>query len=163
MRRSREINMIRKMEHTDANKLRTLLEGIDEFTKEEIVVAMELIEIAASNEKQKDYNVFVYDEEGEISGYYCAGKRPLTESVYDLYWIVTDPKRQRKGVGKALLNHAEKFVKSENGKLILAETSSQESYGAAQEFYKKNNYSLLAEIKDFYKKNDNLLIFGKYL
>jgi aminoglycoside 6'-N-acetyltransferase I len=154
--------MIRSIKPSDVEGLEKLLKKISNFNETEIKVAMELIEITVSNPSQTDYNIFVYEEDGKILGYHCTGKRPLTDAVYDLYWIVADPEHSGKGIGKSLLEHAENFVKERNGRWILAETSSKESYLSTQSFYLRNNYSIISEIKDFYAVGDNLLIFGKY-
>ena len=154
--------MIRKLEPSDSKVIENILKNVPAFIGEEINVAMELVNIAASNPKQNDYNIYVYEENGIVIGYHCTGKRPLTDGVYDLYWIVTDPQHNRKGIGKQLLEHAEQFVKENNGRWLLIETSSKESYSATRNFYMRNNYSIIGEIKDFYKVGDALLIFGKY-
>jgi len=154
--------MIRSIKPSDVEGLEKLLKKISNFNEAEIKVAMELIEITVNNPSQTDYNIFVYEEDGKILGYHCTGKRPLTDAVYDLYWIVADPGHSGKGIGKSLLEHAENFVKERNGRWILAETSSKESYLSTQSFYLRNNYSIISEIKDFYAVGDNLLIFGKY-
>lgn len=154
--------MIRKLEPSDSKVIENILKNVPAFIGEEINVAMELVNIAASNPKQNDYNIYVYEENGIVIGYHCTGKRPLTDGVYDLYWIVTDSKHSSKGIGKQLLEHAEQFVKENNGRWLLIETSSKESYSATRNFYMRNNYSIIGEIKDFYKVGDALLIFGKY-
>ncbi|MFN3873106.1 MAG: GNAT family N-acetyltransferase [Ignavibacterium sp.] len=154
--------MIRSIKPSDVEGLEKLLKKIPNFNEAEVKVAMELIEITINNPDQTDYNIFVYEEDGKILGYHCTGKRPLTDAVYDLYWIVADPEHSGKGIGKNLLEHAENFVKERNGRWILAETSSKESYLSTQSFYLRNNYSIISEIKDFYAVGDNLLIFGKY-
>ncbi|AFH50791.1 Putative acetyltransferase [Ignavibacterium album JCM 16511] len=154
--------MIRSIKPSDVEGLEKLLKKIPNFTEAEIKVAMELIEITVNNPEQTDYNIFVYEDDGKILGYHCTGKRPLTDAVYDLYWIVADPEHSGKGIGKNLLEHAENFVKERKGRWILAETSSKESYLSTQSFYLRNNYSIISEIKDFYSVGDNLLIFGKY-
>ena len=87
----------------------------------------------------------------------------MTEGTYDLYWIVVDSDLHGKGIGKKLLKHAEEIIKEKKGYLVIAETSSQPSYEATRKFYHSNDYEVLADIKDFYKVNDNLIIFGKYL
>ena len=153
--------MIRKLQSKDRKQLVSIVEDIDNFNDEEKQVAVELIDEAISNPNHDYYNVFVFENEGKISGYHCVGKRALTDGVFDLYWIVVDPKSQNKGVGKKLLDHAEKFVKKQKGRWILAETSSKKSYDATRNFYLRNNYSIVAEIKDFYTINDNLVVFGK--
>ncbi|MGQ9643808.1 MAG: GNAT family N-acetyltransferase [Ignavibacterium sp.] len=154
--------MIRSIKPSDVEGLEKLLKKIPNFNEAEVKVAMELIEITVNNPDQTDYNIFVYEEDGKILGYHCTGKRPLTDAVYDLYWIVADPEHSGKGIGKNLLEHAENFVKERKGRWILAETSSKESYLSTQSFYLRNNYTILSEIKDFYTVGDNLLIFGKY-
>jgi aminoglycoside 6'-N-acetyltransferase I len=154
--------MIRKLKQADISHIEKFLVNVKAFSESEVNVAMELINIAGNNPKQTDYNVFVYEDEGKILGYYCAGKRPLTDAVYDLYWIVTSPDSPRKGIGKHLLQHAEEFVLTNNGRWILAETSSKESYAAARNFYLRNRYSIIAEINDFYAVGDNLMVFGKF-
>ncbi len=154
--------MIRKLKQADSKHINDLLNAVPNFKQGEVEVAMELVNIAASNPDQKDYNIYVYDINGDIMGYHCTGKRPLTDGVYDLYWIVAKPSPSIKGIGRSLLEHAEHFVKENNGRWLLAETSSQESYTATRNFYLRNNYSIVAEINDFYSVGDNLVVFGKY-
>lgn len=154
--------MIRKLKQADVAVIEKFLKKIEAFSADEVKVAMELINIAANDSKQTDYNVFVFTKEKKILGYYCIGKRPLTDAVYDLYWIVTNPDHPRRGVGKSLLKHAEEFVLSNKGRWLLAETSSKESYAPARNFYLRNRYSIIAEINDFYAVGDNLMVFGKY-
>ena len=154
--------MIRRLKQADAKIIEGILTKTPNFNEDEIRVAMELVNIAASDQLQSDYNLFVYEEDGMILGYHCTGKRPLTDGVYDLYWIVTNPDYSNKGIGKKLLEHAESFVNEKNGRWLLAETSSKDSYSATRNFYMRNNYSIVSEINDFYSKGDSLIVFGKY-
>lgn len=155
--------MIRRLQSNDRGKLVSIVNSTSNFTDEEKSVAVELIDEALSKPEEDYYNLFVYENEGNILGYHCVGKRALTDGVYDMYWIVVDPKSQNKGVGKKLLNHVEEYVKERNGRWILAETSSKESYNATRNFYFRNNYTIVAEIKDFYTTKDDLIVFGKYI
>ena len=154
--------MIRRLKPADAEIIEDILKKIPLFKKEDIKVAMELVNITASNTSQTDYNIFIYENDGTVLGYHCTGKRPLTDAVYDLYWIVTDPDHGKKGIGKSLLEHAEDFVTQNNGRWMLIETSSKESYNATRNFYMRNNYTIISQINDFYSKGESLLIFGKY-
>ena len=158
----KESTMIRKIKLSDEVEIEKMLTRIPNFNKEEIKVAMELVNISVMNPNQNDYHIYVYEYDDNIIGYHCTGKRPLTDGVYDLYWIVSDPTSSGKGIGKSLLEHAEEFVRSNNGRWLLAETSSKESYTPTQKFYLRNNYTIISEIKDFYTVGDNLLVFGKY-
>lgn len=155
--------MIREIKQDDKVKLEDILFRTNNFSDDERKIAIELIDSAIVNANKGDYFIKVLEEADEPLGYYCIGKRALTDGVFDLYWIVIDPQITGNGLGSLLLKDAEKEIKNLNGKLILAETSSRKDYDLTREFYKKNNYQELAVIKDFYKKNDSLIIFGKYL
>ena len=154
--------MIRRLKQADVPFIEKFLGKVKAFSKDEVKVAVEILIITINDPEQTDYNVFVYEERKKILGYYCTGKRPLTDAVYDLYWIVTNPEHPKREIGKHLLDHAEEFVLSKNARWLLAETSSKESYAAARNFYLRNHYSIIAEINDFYALGDNLMVFGKY-
>jgi aminoglycoside 6'-N-acetyltransferase I len=154
--------MIRKIKQADAGEIEKILKKIPTFTPAEVDVAMELVNIAANNPLQEDYHIFVYELDDRILGYHCSGRRPLTDGVFDLYWIASDPDSEVKGIGKSLLEHSEAFVVENHGRLLLAETSSKESYLKTRNFYLRNNFSVVARIENFYSEGDHLIVFGKY-
>jgi ribosomal protein S18 acetylase RimI-like enzyme len=155
--------MIRKLQVKDREQLVAIINDTVNFSNEEKQVAVELIDEVLSNPKHEYYNVFVHEDGNKLAGYHCVGKRALTDGAYDLYWIVVDQMIQNKGIGKQLLDHVENFVKENKGRWILAETSSKESYTATRNFYLRNNYSIVSQIKDFYTINDDLIVFGKHI
>jgi len=140
-----------------------MLTAIKTFKKEDVDVALELIDIVLTKPDQDDYHIFVFEEDNKILGYHCTGKRPITDAVYDLYWIVVHPHSAGKGIGTKLLDHCEKFVRDRNGRWILAETSSKETYEATRLFYIRNDFNEIARIDDFYSLGEALVVFGKYL
>ncbi len=154
--------MIRKLKSDDRQQIVDMLSRTSNFKKVECDVAIELIDIAILRPEQEDYNIYVYEDNGKIEGYHCTGKRPLTDGVFDLYWIVVDPDVQGKGIGKQLLKHSEELVTKNNGRWLLAETSSKDDYDNTRNFYLRNNYTIVAEIKNFYSLNDSMIVFGKY-
>jgi ribosomal protein S18 acetylase RimI-like enzyme len=104
------------------------------------------------------------NEDGsEVLGYVTFGPTPLTESTYDLYWIAVDKSKHRGGVGKRLMKFTEEEVARRGGRLLLIETSSQETYGGTIQFYERTGYELVGKIKDYYKPADDKLIFVKRL
>ncbi|CAN5548568.1 hypothetical protein BH10BAC5_BH10BAC5_09080 [soil metagenome] len=156
--------MIRPLVKEDREKILQILIDTKNFNEDEISVAMELIDVYLNNEDQKDYEIFTDAGVGnEVNGYICIGPRPLTEGTYDLYWIAVNPNSQSKGVGSGLVKHIEEHLKKQNGRLILIDTSGKESYEKERKFYEKNNYKKLVEIKDFYRVNDSLVVYGKYI
>ncbi len=153
--------MIRKIQKEDRTILVEITNKIDIFNTEEKDVAIELLDDAINN-PNSSYITYIYEENGKILGYYIIGTRALTDGVFDLYWIVVEPEHQKNGHGKELLLHAESYVASNKGRWLLAETSSKASYEKTRNFYFRNKYSIISEIKDFYTIGDNLIVFGKY-
>ncbi len=155
--------MIRRLKSSDRPAIESILKRTAQFNPDEVNVALELIDITLNFQAQMDYNVFVLEDEEKVLGYHCTGRRPMTDAVYDLYWIVVDPDTAGKGVGGKLLQHATEFVKEQKGRWLLAETSSKETYEKTRLFYTKYNFNIIARIDDFYSAGDSLLIFGKRL
>ena len=155
--------MIRKLIESDREKIKSILESTDNFNEDEINIAMELINIYINDENQKDYEIFVDEEEKVIRGYVCIGPRPLTTGTYDLYWIAVNPDVQSKGIGSRLIKYIEDHIKERQGRLILIETSGKPSYEKERKFYEKNLYDEIVNIRDFYNIGDALVIYGKYL
>ncbi len=155
---------IRKMISQDRDVILDIIENTNMFTQAEIDVAMELIDIFLIHKEQKDYIIYVAENEGkEVVGYLCYGPTPATEGTFDLYWIAVSPNMQNQGIGKELLAYVENEILKQNGRLIIIETSSQPKYAPTHQFYTKNNYQIEARIKDFYRPGDNRLIFVKRL
>jgi ribosomal protein S18 acetylase RimI-like enzyme len=136
------------------------------FNAEEIATALELVDEALEKGEASGYFFAVLEEGGQkssIRGYACYGPTPLTQGVFDLYWIVVGPSAQRKGYGRRLLEFVEKEIAGRGGRMLLVETSSQESYGGTVRFYERAGYDLMARIKNFYRMGDDKLIFSKNL
>lgn len=156
--------MIRRLIKEDREKIESILIDTNHFNDEEIRIALELIDIYLNNEDQKDYNIFVYENDGNVAGYICFGKRPLTDGTYDLYWIAVDPKTHGKGIGSQLVRFMEDELKKiPDANLVLIETSGQEGYDGERKFYEKNGYEVQTVIKDFYRTDDDLVVYRKYL
>src|SRR5512136_648362 len=89
-------------------RLAALLKAQAHFRPQEVQIALELIDIGLNQPGQEDYLLrCAEDKQGEVRGYVCYGKAPLTDAVYDLYWIVVHPDSWNQGTGTALLRHAE--------------------------------------------------------
>lgn len=155
---------IRDFQKDDIEPLRRILEATGFFREDEILVAVELMEIVVEEKDQKDYITQTYvDDANTVRGYYCVGPTPMTTGTYDLYWIAVDPSVQRKGIGRELLKHCEEKVKAEGARLIIAETSSQDKYQATRLYYERNNFTMAAHIRDYYAAGDDLVIYSKHI
>jgi ribosomal protein S18 acetylase RimI-like enzyme len=157
---------IRPLEPHDRSSIEDMVVSSGNFNDIEIATALELFEEALEDGEESGY-IFAFLETGiahtKVRGYACYGPVPLTQGVYDLYWIVVDPASQGTGLGQRLIQYVEQDVLSRGGRMILIETSSQETYGAAIRFYERSGYHLSARIRNFYKIGDDKLVFQKEL
>lgn len=149
----------------DRARIHEILVACALFTEEEVRCAIELVDIwnDAKHPERNDYRTAVLDDAGAIHGYVTFGPTPLTDGVYDLYWIAVDPKQQGHGYGQVLLRFVENEVKRQNGRMLLIETSSKSSYVSTVRFYERAGYTEISRIKDFYRIEDDKVVFCKRL
>jgi ribosomal protein S18 acetylase RimI-like enzyme len=146
----------------DRSAVAEIIKRVGNFNQAEIDCALELVDTCLRDPNQKDYRVIVaLGGDGRVCGYACWGPTPLTHGTYDLYWVATDPELQGRGVGRALMDYIERKVHEENGRLLVAETSSKESYGNTVRFYRHCGYEEASQIRDFYDVGDDKLVFVK--
>ncbi len=155
---------IRSLVEKDRARLLSMLIKTRAFTSAEIDVAMELIDIVLKDENQKDYEIdCMTDDQDQVIGYICYGSAPMTQGTFDLYWIAVDPDSQEKGVGSKLLAFLEKRVKTEGGRMILADTSTVPQYEKTRKFYLKNGFEEVAVIRDYYYPGNDRVTFCRRL
>lgn len=154
---------IRIVEPSDRDRIHEILIAVARFTEEEVRCAIELVDEAITEPEKGEYLVHVLDDSGAVQGYVCFGATPLTDGVFDLYWIAVDPRRQGQGFGQVLLRFVENEVKKQHGRMLLIETSSKDSYGPTLRFYERSGYDEISRIKDFYRVEDDKIVFCKKL
>jgi len=157
---------IRPIERPDRSRIEAIIISSGKFTEEERKTALELVDEALEKGEECGYIIRVLEvgkEQSVVQGYVCYGPTPLTQGVYDLYWIVTDPTVQGKGFGQRLMEYVERDIVKRGGRMLLIETSSQETYAPTIRFYKKAGYEIVARIKNFYRIGDDKLVFLKEL
>jgi GNAT superfamily N-acetyltransferase len=144
------------------------------FRSPEVACAIELLDAVldpADPEEQGEKDgyearVVVSDDAGtaeRVLGYACFGATPMTESTFDLYWMVVAQDARGRGIGAQLCTAVEGELKQRGARLIRVETSSLEGQGGARRFYEKTGFRLSGAIPDFYRPGDDLLVFTKVL
>lgn len=155
--------LIRELQSQDCNAVREALIACGAFTDEEVQVALEVLEAGLVGGLSGEYPHFVAEVEQHGCGYVCVGKTPLTTSTWHLYWICVHPAVQGRGVGQELLSHVEAFVRARNGERLIVETSGQPSYARTRRFYYQAGYVEVGRIPDFYKPEDDCVLYCKTL
>jgi ribosomal protein S18 acetylase RimI-like enzyme len=151
----------------DRPRIHEILVATARFSEQEISWAMELVD-ASTDGSRTEYAVHVLETPDSgpnrmIQGYVCFGPTPRSEGVFDLYWIAVDPRHQGQGLGQLLLRFVENEVRRERGRMLLIETSSKKSYAPTLRFYQRAGYEEISRIKDFYRIEDDKVVFCKTL
>jgi ribosomal protein S18 acetylase RimI-like enzyme len=159
---------IRPAAVADRARIHEVLVATARFTRQEIGWAMELVDLTLEHPDRSEYAVHVLEEPDSgpdrmIQGYVCFGRTPMTDDVFDLYWIAVDPKQQGQGFGQLLLRFVENEVRRQRGRMLLIETSSKRSYAPTIRFYQRAGYHEISRIKDFYRIEDDKVVFCKHL
>jgi ribosomal protein S18 acetylase RimI-like enzyme len=142
--------------------LADLLARTREFTPDEVDVALELIDLGLAG--SADYRFWIaLDAQGKVAGYVCFGKTPMTSATYDLYWIAVDPAMKGAGIGRALVRKMEDEIRAEGAHLVRVETAGLDAYVATRAFYDRIDYEVVARIRDFYARGNDLVVYGHYL
>ena len=159
---------LRELRAADRAPIAALLRATGAFTEEEVGVALELVDVALSKrvERPDDYRFLVADApegtHGErVAGYVCWGLAPMSDGVFDVYWIAVDPAAQRHGIGARLLHAVEEDVARRGGRTILIETGGKESYAPTRRFYERAGYAEAARIPDFFRVGDDKVIYAR--
>jgi len=143
--------MIRGIQPTDMERCARLL--IEAYNREpwnnrwtDESATRYLNELAAS----KDFVGFVICENEEVIGAMFAHRKTWwtnDELFVDEFYI--SPSKQRQGFGERLLEHAERYAKSQN---LAGLTLLTNKYFPAKRFYEKHNYTLAEHVIYMYKE-----------
>jgi GNAT superfamily N-acetyltransferase len=131
------------------------------FRPDEVAIALELLDDSLAG--HADYRFLGAYDGDTLVGYACWGPTAGTQGTYDLYWIVVDPARQGTGVGSRLLETVEQRLRTDQGRLIVVETSSRADYTSTRAFYERRGYARAARLPGYYAPDDDLVIYLKDL
>ncbi len=154
---------LRELVPSDRAWLARVLKECDAFIPAEQAVALELIDIILKTPDTPDYQALVAVGEKGPAAYILWGANPVADRVYEVYWIATDPKAERNGWGRMLLNRVEEIERSKGMRLCAVETAGKPSYARARAFYLACDYTEEARVKDFYAPGDDKVIYTKRL
>jgi len=146
----------------DLVAVRRIVESTGFFRADEVAIAVELVEerlqrgLAASG-----YHFVLADRGGATVGYACYGPIPCTLTSWDLYWIAVDRACHGEGLGRLLLEAAERDIRAQGGKAVYIETSDKPQYEATRRFYAACGYRLEHVFADFYAPGDGKAVYSK--
>jgi D-alanine-D-alanine ligase len=132
------------------------------FRDDEIAVAVELVqENLARGAQASGYHFLFAESDATTVGYACFGPIACSLQGWDLYWIAVEQSQRRRGVGRLLMDAAERAVARAGGRRVYVETSSRPDYGATRSFYESRGYVAEARLADFYAPGDSKIVYVK--
>ena len=149
----------------DAPLIERVAKNTGVFSAEEIRIVGEMLGEFFDPEPRDDHTFVVYrnGNPNAVAGFACYGPTPLTDRVWDLYWLCVDRAEQRRGIGTELLTEIEQNLCAHNARAIYLETSDSAAYAAAREFYERHGYERIAHLEDFYAAGDGKILYRKCL
>jgi ribosomal protein S18 acetylase RimI-like enzyme len=153
--------VIRPTEPDDAPVLLEIAVGTGVFKPIEIVALEEVLEDYFEEGHVLGHRAATYERDGRPVGFVYYAPAAMTDRAWYLYWIAIDKQIQARGIGGALLRHAEQDVRKSHGRIILIETSSLPHYELTRKFYLKHGYEQACIIRDFYADKDDMVVFRK--
>jgi ribosomal protein S18 acetylase RimI-like enzyme len=99
----------------------------------------------------------------DVVGFCYAVPEKLTEGTWNMLAIAVLPSQQANGVGGAIVAHLENYLRSQNHRVLIAETSGTMQFEQTRAFYRKCGYCEEARIRDFWAAGDDKIIFWKVL
>lgn len=105
----------------------------------------------------------VSDIDGTIDGVVYYRREEAADAVWDLTMIAVDPRRQRHGVGRQLMDHVEEVLSGRGARLLAVRTSGTAQYAGARKFYERAGYTRAARIPDWWTDGDDLVMYVKRL
>jgi len=145
----------------DCEIVRQIVDATGLFRVGEIDVAAELVQARLERGAASGYEFIFAEQKGDCVGYICFGKNTVTVSSFDVYWIAVEPSKQGQGIGKLLLEEAERQIVAARGTRIYIETSHRSDYQATRGFYERCGYELVSVLDDFYAPGDSKATYLK--
>jgi ribosomal protein S18 acetylase RimI-like enzyme len=150
---------------TDIPKIARVAETTGVFTQEELRVVREMLDAFFHSGPEDDYE-FIVCRNGtpdSVAGFACFGPTPLTDRIWDLYWICVDRAQQCAGIGSQLLKRIEAELEGRGARAIYLETSDSPAYQPARSFYERHGYERVAHLHDFYAAGEGKVMYRKVL
>jgi ribosomal protein S18 acetylase RimI-like enzyme len=148
---------------TDREVVRRIITDSGFFTNAEVDIAVELVDERLAKGPASGYEFVFIESAGSVLGYASYGEIPCTTGSYDLYWVAVDKSRQRRGIGRLLVELTEERLRKMDARKVYIETSTKPLYDPTRAFYTRCGYHPVATFPDFYAPGDGKVVYEKTL
>lgn len=135
------------------------------FDAETVVAIREMMSAHFAGELGEEHHWLVVTDarDAVVGGAYYAPENFAGEGVWNLYMIAVAPDQHSQGIGRSIMRYVENQLRDTNGRLLLVETSSADSFQRTRRFYTQCGYTEEARIRDYYGPGEAKVIFWKAL
>jgi ribosomal protein S18 acetylase RimI-like enzyme len=155
--------MIRPTVPADTPALLALTQGTDLFLPLDLEALDSVLSTYHEENADAGHRCFTYEDNGQTIGFVYYAPAAMTDRTWYLWWIVVSKQIQAKGIGGQLLRQAEDGARSENGRLMMVETSGLPTYDLTRRFYIKHGYEVAGVLKDYYADGHDMVVYRKRL
>lgn len=153
--------MIRPTVPADTTTLVALADATGVFKPLEIQALREVLDDYFAANQAAGHRCVTGEADGAVVGFAYYAPAAMTDRTWYLYWIAVRKQLQARGLGAALLRHAEADIHAAAGRLLLIETSSLPHYELTRRFYAKHGYETAAVLHGYYADGDDMVVFRK--
>ncbi len=150
---------IRPTKSEDIPALKLVLDGTELFPSE---MLPDMVSGFLSHEESEDVWL-TCEADGKAIGFCYAAPEALTEGTWNMLAIAVLPEKQGSGAGGAIVRELESNLRANGHRVLIADTSGANEFAQTRDFYRKNDYSEEARIRDFWAEGDDTVIFRKSL
>ena len=154
---------IRPTSPEDQGAIRALAAAAGLFSEDE---AAEIITDVGTSGEGDSLWLGAVGPAGALVGAVYAGREPVSDEVWNMYFLAVDPSLHGTGVGSALVAETESRLRRRSegpASAVVVETSSGESYAAARRFYAGRGYTQVGRVPQYYGPDEDKIIFWKLL
>jgi ribosomal protein S18 acetylase RimI-like enzyme len=150
---------IRPTNHDDIADLQKVLDGTQLFPGE---MLPDMVGRFVSGDEGSDLWL-TCEVDGKAVGFCYAVPEKLTDRTWNMLALAVLPLLQGKGHGGALVRQLETTLRDRGQRVLIADTSGVDAFAQTREFYRKNNYTEEAHIREFWAAGDDKIVFWKSL
>jgi ribosomal protein S18 acetylase RimI-like enzyme len=160
------VRRIRAVLRADAEVVKAIAIETGLFTADDIGGFEDMLEGFLNNNLTDHFWIVLEDETNAIVGAAYYAPEPLSDRMWNLYFISVRPGFQGMGIGAALITHIEETLRGkgeEVARTLIVETSSLERFQSTRRFYERRGFDKKARIREFYRPGEGKIVFWKSL
>lgn len=160
-RRVRGITFRTELGPEDVELVRQILLACGRFRLEQVEQAVALVQRRLTHNAGEGSGCLLARRGDDVVGFLGYDKDPLSLGSYVISWIVIEPSQQGQGIGRMLLEEAERRIAAAGGKRIYVEAMHHPEEDNLRSFYEHSGYTLKVVLEDYYAPEYGKAIYEK--